>query len=188
MLHLVVSGPATVKPVAPFGQAERVQPIVPLSLLAPDHVAMAIGQDGWQGGVLDPGAQQDGAALDPGVGIVVNGAIEAEGGQARQDRPRQIIMQHRLRVGVLAFAAIAEQIGQIGLQPSGLEIAGGLFDDGITGPVVKGHASIDASGWSDAPVSDRQTMRFIRADQSLDRRLCRAKQSDIIARLPIRSP
>ena len=63
VLALVVGGAAAVHAVALDHDLPRRQALPPLLLLAADHVAMAVGQHGGLGGVLDPPRDQERAVF-----------------------------------------------------------------------------------------------------------------------------
>ena len=120
VLALVVGGAAAVHAVALDHDLPRRQALPPLLLLAADHVAMAVGQHGRLGGVLDPPRDQERAVFAARVGQ--HGAVVAELFQRFGHLARDVLLQRRHRILLLAGGRNRHPPLQLGQKAAVVEI------------------------------------------------------------------
>ena len=110
MLALVVGRAAPIDAVALDRDLPGVAVIAPAPGLPADHVAMAIGQDGRQFGVLDAGRSEVGAAAQ--IRLIMQQSLAAQILQRRRDLLHQIAAQLGLALRLLAFRGYRDATGE----------------------------------------------------------------------------
>src|SRR5262249_2313652 len=119
VLALVVRGTAAVEPVALARQLPGIEPGAPAALLAADHVAVAIGEDSNELGILDALGDQERAV---GLRIRVGLPGEAEPGEARPDLFGKVALQLGAARRVLALGGDRHAAREVGEEPALVEV------------------------------------------------------------------
>ena len=120
VLALVVGRAAAVHPVAFDHDLPRRQALPPLLLLAADHVAVAVGQHGGLGGILDAAGDQERAVLGARVGQ--DGAVVAHLLQRLAHLARDVLLQGGHGILLLAGRRDGHPALQLGQKAAVVEI------------------------------------------------------------------
>ena len=131
VLALVVGRAAPIPALALDLQRPGVQAGAPAAFLAADHVAMAVGEEGGKGRVLDPAGHQHRPAARVGVGQHLAG--EAQGLQAGADLAAQVGLQGRAGGAGVALGAAGHAAGEVGLEAALVEVLAQGVEQGVAG-------------------------------------------------------